>query len=364
MGILESKVMVSVGNNRDSYYESKGYEIPKYKDKHGRSKVPKHTKIEIDVNDLPENSTIKVHKICDYCLKTSEKPQSYQSLISCRKKNGKDCCKKCKYIKREELHDFSKSSVENSLAVNFPEIATQWHKKNNKSPLEVFSKSDQDFWWLDENCNHEWIATVKNRTLNGSGCPYCTNKKVNDENCLDNTDSIVLREWDYQKNDELNLTPKEVTVGSRKSVFWRCVNCRHSWKATIKARMKEDGTNCPRCNSSKGEKAIMSFLDNMSIFYMQQVRLKDCKNMRSLIFDFIVHHNGEIVFIEYDGKQHFEPVNFGKLTDEEVLRDFQNIQERDRIKDNYCFENKVELIRIPYWDFNNIEMILTNKFFK
>ena len=34
---------------------------------------------------------------------------------------------------------------------------------------------------------------------------------------------------------------------------------------------------------------------------------------------------------------------------------------KDSIKDKYCEDNNIELIRIPYWDQSNIESILENK---
>ena len=64
-----------------------------------------------------------------------------------------------------------------------------------------------------------------------------------------------------------------------------------------------------------------------------------------------------IVCIEYDGIQHFEPIErFGGK------EEFSRTKIRDNIKTQYCKDNNIKLIRIPYWDFDNIEMILKKQF--
>lgn len=75
------------------------------------------------------------------------------------------------------------------------------------------------------------------------------------------------------------------------------------------------------------------------------------------LFDFAIIDNNEKVttLIEYDGRQHFEPISdFGG---EEGFKITQN---NDSIKNKYCKNNNIPLLRIPYWDFDNIELILNN----
>ncbi len=65
------------------------------------------------------------------------------------------------------------------------------------------------------------------------------------------------------------------------------------------------------------------------------------------------------LFIEYDGKQHYEPVRFfGNSKDAECV--FKRTQEHDAIKNRYCEENNINLLRIPYWETKNIETIINN----
>ena len=64
--------------------------------------------------------------------------------------------------------------------------------------------------------------------------------------------------------------------------------------------------------------------------------------------------------IEYDGEQHYTPVNFGGISDERAIDNFKKTQAHDAIKNTYCQQHKINLIRIPYWDKNNIHNILDN----
>lgn len=67
--------------------------------------------------------------------------------------------------------------------------------------------------------------------------------------------------------------------------------------------------------------------------------------------DFILPN--EKVWIEYDGGQHFEWKE-GMMSEEE----YKISQNNDRIKNEYAKEHGWKLIRIPYWEFDNIEEIL------
>ena len=49
------------------------------------------------------------------------------------------------------------------------------------------------------------------------------------------------------------------------------------------------------------------------------------------------------------------------MSEEEVLKQFEIIKTRDEIKNTYCKEHNINLLRIPYWDFENIENILKSQ---
>lgn len=77
-------------------------------------------------------------------------------------------------------------------------------------------------------------------------------------------------------------------------------------------------------------------------------------------FDFFLPR--ENICIEYDGEYHFMPIKIGSITFEQAKENLNKLKYRDEIKTNYCKNNNIKLIRIPYMEFNNIEKILDNYF--
>lgn len=108
---------------------------------------------------------------------------------------------------------------------------------------------------------------------------------------------------------------------------------------------------CPKCNRSNGEIKIENILLKNNIPYQIEQRFKDCKYKQSLPFDFYLpNHN---MCIEYDGEQHFRAnENWGG---EKALK-LQQI--KDKIKDKYCKDNNIKLLRIRYDE--NTEEVLIN----
>jgi len=101
------------------------------------------------------------------------------------------------------------------------------------------------------------------------------------------------------------------------------------------------GVGCPICCESKGEKQVAQYLSTEGFIFEREKTFQNCKNERVLSFDFYLI--GKNILIEYDGIQHFEPLKHygGK---EYLLY----IQKNDEIKNKYCNENNIKLIRIRY----------------
>lgn len=69
------------------------------------------------------------------------------------------------------------------------------------------------------------------------------------------------------------------------------------------------------------------------------------------------------IAIEYDGEWHYMPIKRGDMTQKDAEYNLKQIQKRDDIKTNYCKNNGIVLIRIPYFDFDNISNILDRRIF-
>lgn len=117
---------------------------------------------------------------------------------------------------------------------------------------------------------------------------------------------------------------------------------------------------CPYCKKTFFESAIGDILDKWHINYESQKRFSDCRDKNPLPFDYYIEDFN--IAIEYDGEFHYKPVMLGKtLTYEAAYENMINTQKRDNIKNIYCRDHKINLIRIPFWDQIYMEDILFNK---
>lgn len=99
--------------------------------------------------------------------------------------------------------------------------------------------------------------------------------------------------------------------------------------------------SCGCLNKSKGEMLIEDILKENNIEYIPQKRFDDCKNKRTLPFDFYLPTKNTC--IEFDGAQHTQPVEYWGGEEK-----FVYLQKNDSIKNQYCKDNGINLIRIPY----------------
>ena len=106
--------------------------------------------------------------------------------------------------------------------------------------------------------------------------------------------------------------------------------------------------SCGCLNLSKGEFYLRSIFDKYNINYIPEYSVNDCRSLKDYPLRFDFYLPDYQLLIEYDGIQHFKPTR-GK----EMLK-LQ--QENDKIKDLYCNDNNIELIRIPY-SYNTFEMV-------
>ena len=145
------------------------------------------------------------------------------------------------------INTYKQLEIENSLAVQYPEIADEWNCKRNGSlkPNMFFSGSGHRVWWKCKK-GHEWQAPILQRTR-GSGCPYCSGRVVIEgENDLLTVNSKLANEWNYNRNGD--LTPQKVKAQSNQKVWWICEK-GHEWEAKIADRTKDCG--CPFCSGRK-----------------------------------------------------------------------------------------------------------------
>lgn len=132
----------------------------------------------------------------------------------------------------------------NDLATTHPHLVKEWHptKNGNLTPQNVRKGSSQKVWWICQH-GHEWEASLLNRS-NGSGCPICKGRTtLSGYNDLMTTHPHLAKEWHLTKNG--NLTPQQVSKGTKRFVWWQCQH-GHEWEAAVIQRTQLNN-RCPFC---------------------------------------------------------------------------------------------------------------------
>jgi len=276
----------------------------------------------------------------------------WEAVVYCRSENGCPCCVNQKVV------------PSNCLATTHPHLAAEWHptKNGNLTTRDVVAGSYKKVWWKcdkgtwpngDYADDHEWEAVVFKRTQ-GRTCPCCLKRRVVPSNCLATTHPHLVAEWHPTKNG--NLTPRDVVAGSEKKRWWKCDKCNHEWDAIIKNRTSCRAAGCPRCNESKGEKAVVAHLESLGF-----VRDKDflCQYITKTDRpDFIIPKLK--CFIEVNGRQHYIPVDFGSKKKYAALHNLIRNIRSDNKKLQRSIIKGWPLLTIPYWNFDRIPEILND----
>ena len=152
------------------------------------------------------------------------------------------------------------------------------------------------------------------------------------------------------------LVIEESAIRKNNRPTWRC-RCICGKLIDINSHHLKDGSashcGCLGYNSI-GEKNIISILQENNIEYECQYKFLDLGNYR---YDFYLPNLNRL--IEFDGKQHFEPNEYFGGEEEFLLR-----QKNDNIKNQYALSHQIPLVRIPYWERDNItlNMILGDQY--
>lgn len=202
-------------------------------------------------------------------------------------------------------------------------------------------------------CGYEWVTLPKSLTTNGSGCPVCGRIKAGK--------SRMKRHEKFV--EEIKQIDSDIEVldkyrGSHTKIKFKCKKCNTIWEG-YPSNLLNRSTGCPNCNMSVGEKSLLHALDLLGIDYISQYRIFDGVHKKPLRFDaFNISHK---VAFEFNGEQHYRPVDFAGYGEEWANHQFKLTQERDESKRNYCKEKEIQLIEIPYWEKNNLISYIQNK---
>ena len=185
-------------------------------------------------------------------------------------------------------------------------------------------------------CKKHGIISHKSiqEILKGRGCIECGREKLSEKGFL------TISEYQNKVNNKTNNIEVLEYLGINSNAHFKCKQCGYDWWSSA-GSMANNGKQCPNCERYySGEKFVSDFLEKHNIQFIPQYRFEDCKDKRSLPFDFYLPFYRTC--IEYDGIQHFRQRN--------GWTDLELIQKHDEIKNKYCNDNNIQLIRIPYYE--------------
>lgn len=211
------------------------------------------------------------------------------------------------------------------------------------------TKSGNTYWLCKCDCGNK-ISVVRNSLISGKtkscGClrkkvSAKALKKISENNFIDEVGNK------YGKLTVIKKAPSRTTGGT----MWLCeCDCGNTIIVSGNSLRTGNTQSCGCLGHSKGEFKIEKILKENNISFIKEYPV--LINNRTFRFDFAIFQNDKLqYFIEYDGKQHFEPVEFfgGKEY-------YEYIKDNDDIKNNYCITNNIPLIRISYLKYNDIQI--------
>jgi hypothetical protein len=249
-------------------------------------------------------------------------------------------CHKCHY---ENFYKKAGKTLE-----NFIKEANKIHNKydyskvkykGNKIKICIICPIHGEFW------------QTPNGHLRGRGCQECgldkdklRIEKINNDRHLDNKINFV-KKCNEVHNNLYEYLSEYINIDEK--IVIKCKKCNYIFKQLLSAHLS--GNGCPKCNKSKGELLIESYLMKYRINYKPQYNFENCRGKkRPLPFDFYLPDYNTC--IEFDGRQHFEPVPFNGSNLIKAKERFIKTKNYDKIRNQYCGENNIRLIRISYKD--------------
>ena len=274
---------------------------------------------------------------------------------------------KCKYCGNEFYRDKGRNDItycSDECKQNAKEKRKAKTKQKriatcNGCGKEYEAKSKRQIYCTSE-CRYEMRTCVacgkEFKTLRNSETSYCSKRCIYEQ--LKKTHEQFYME--FSNIFKGTVVPITKYSGCDNEIKVYCLECNKETtrKAGVFIDKKRGCSHCKTVSKSTGEEIVKSWLDAKGVSYIPQYKHEDVVDQMPLSFDFAVTDSGGKVMtlIEYNGRQHYEPVEqFGG--DKEYQRQLRS----DKIKSDFAKRNNIKLISIHYKDKNKINKILTKE---
>lgn len=308
-----------------SWYEGRGYVYT------GNNKA-----FLVKAKDLTTRTMRKIEAVCDYC--GSKYTSSYCVIRSALDKGEMNACRHCASKKvnnsrrDERIEKYYNLVMEMCEKRGYTLLTPKNEIDNIKCRIELGTPSGVQTVWIEN--------FIKGHDCRKESFKYRNYKRI--DRCE------ILHRINSDGNTWLNQD--EYTNASERCLKIRC-KCGNTFRTSFLSYKNANINRCSTCvaKESLGEMEVRKALDELGVEYEKEKRYKDCRDKKPLPFDFYLKDYNLI--IEFDGQNHFKPV-------------FQNHEKtilHDEIKNKYCKDNNIILLRIPYWEGHNVKEIISNK---
>jgi hypothetical protein len=234
-------------------------------------------------------------------------------------------CRECWTEKLRSTHVKGRDDYILELANISPHIKLVGEYINAKTATRHYCTLHQVFWDI-----------TPSNALKGQGCKEC---------CKHKQSLSLLKTHEQYVLDLASANPYievvENYIDAKTPILHRCLVDGFVWPIAPSNALS--GKGCPKCNESHGERAVSQWLNARYVKYIPQYTFDNCKDKQLLPFDFYLPKFN--IAIEYQGRQHYDPIEF--FGGQPYL---EYIQRHDRIKSDYCLQNNIQLICVPYWE--------------
>ena len=208
-------------------------------------------------------------------------------------------------------------------------------------PIEYLGKSK---WLCKCSCGEHKVISTSNLISGGTQSCGCLHKEKTSNNLTNKRFGklIVIKDSGLRTKN--------------RQIIWTCqCECGNIIQVRTNNLTSGNTQSCGCLKQSHGEYKIEQLLINANISYIKEYVFLDLYTERGghPRFDFAIFDNNQLKYlIEYDGETHAEECSAGWNTIEKI----QYQQKCDKLKDEYCQNNNIPLIRIPYTKLNSITL--------
>ena len=211
------------------------------------------------------------------------------------------------------------------------------------------------FWNCKCHCGNSFVATttdINKQKIKSCGCmKSILSSKAHLQDITGQVFgnlTVIKRDYTHPQN------------GKKPRTYWQCKCACGNIVSVERTHLVNRNQSSCGCNNSIGELNIHKILNENNIFYQSQYSNTELKTDKNgyLRFDFAILDEDDIVIrlIEFDGTQHIEQDNY--------FGNFEDIQYRDNLKNEYAKKHNIPLVRIPYYkrDSMTLEDLMGDRF--